>query len=525
MTHKQPNIILLVLDTHRAERMSIYGYPKNTTPTLAAFAENATVFDWAIAPGQWTIPSHGSMFTGLYPTAHQTFQSYSTLPESIPTVAELLRSSGYETVGFCNNPLVGILDNGLKRGFNQFYNYGATFPDIPRIGDDRPLRRLQRLATDLIKNNVSTPIERQFGRSPLLLRLATMPIFVPLWSGLLNFKGNTVQSIKDTTDYLRYHFTVKRDNPLFMFINMMETHMPYYPPQNWIDMWVPYWRKEREARDYIREFNQQTYRWISPLLNPLKPIEEAVMRDIYDAEVAWQDHQLRRLFRYLKRSGQLDNTMVIVVSDHGESHGEHGFMGHSFAIHNELVRVPLLIRYPKLFPPGKRIDHNVSTRRVFHTILEAAGIDVDNFGETVKDYSLSRALGGLAAEPEKEKIVTEAYPPKNFLNVMEVNHPDAVERFRVRETRRAIYSERGKLITVGDRPDEFFDVHGDPFEQTNLLERPYGYENEVLKLEHELENFIAVQEARRDGASRPGHLDYSNNPELLERLRGLGYIE
>jgi uncharacterized sulfatase len=178
-----------------------------------------------------------------------------------------------------------------------------------------------------------------------------------------------------------------------------------------------------------------------------------------------------------------------------------------------------------MFPAGTRIDHNISTRRVFHTILEAAGIDVESFGETVKDYSLTRALGGLETEPQNEKVVTEAYPPMNFLNVMEFNHPQAVERFRVRETRRAIYSERGKLITVGNAPDEFFDVHGDPHESTNLLERPYGYENEVLTLEKELENFITVQEARRDGSASPGRLDYSNNPELLERLRGLGYIE
>ena len=525
MTHKQPNIILLVLDTHRAERMSIYGYPKNTTPALAGFAEGATVFDWAFAPGQWTIPSHGSMFTGLYPTAHKTLQSYDSLPETIPTVAELLKQHGYETVGFCNNPLVGVLDNGLKRGFDRFYNYGATFPDIPRIGDDRPLRRLKSLATDLIKNNFSTPIEQQFGRSPLLLRLATMPIFVPVWSRLFNFKGNTVQSLKDVTDYLRYHYAVRREHPLFMFINMMETHLPYYPPQRWIDKWIPYWKKEREARDFVRDFNLQSYRWMAPLLNPLKPIEEAALHDIYDAEVAWQDHQLRRVFRFLKRSGQLNNTMVIVVSDHGESHGEHDFMAHAFAIYNELVRVPRLIHYPEMFPAGERIDHNVSTRRVFHTILEAAGIDFEAFGETVADFSLTRAVGGLDAEPRSEKVVTEAYPPMNFLNVMEVNHPAAVERFRVREIRRAIYSEKGKMITVGDQPDEFFDVHGDPFEKTNLLERPYGYENEVLRLERELEEFITIQEARRDGTASAGRLDYSNNPELLERLRGLGYIE
>jgi uncharacterized sulfatase len=525
MTHTQPNIIMLVLDTHRADRMSIYGYGKDTTPVLGDLSRGGTLFDWAVAPGQWTIPSHASMFTGLYPTAHQTIQSYNTLPETIPTVAEILRDHGYETVGFCNNPLVGVLDNGLKRGFNQFYNYGATFPDVPKIGDDRPLRRLQRTLTDLIKHNFSTPIERQFGRSPLLLRLATMPIFVPVWSRLFNFKGNTVQSLKDAGDYLRYHHSVHRDRPLFMFINMMETHFPYYPPRRWMDRWVPYLKRDREAREFIQNLNTQSYRWMAPILHPLKPIEEAVLRDVYDAEVAFQDRQLRRVFRYLKRSGQLDNTMVIVVSDHGESHGEHSFMGHAFAIYNELVRVPLLIHYPELFPPGKRIGHIVSTRRLFHTIMEAAGIEPGAIHGSTRNLSLTRSIGGLETEPAGEKIVTEAYPPMNFLNVMEVNHPEVVERFRVRETRRAIYDRRGKLITIGDKPDEFFDVLNDPLEATNLLERPYGHENDLIGLERDLEDFVATQEAVRDGTAAPGRIDYSDNPELLERLRGLGYIE
>src|SRR5262245_10810992 len=99
MPQAKPNVIFLVLDTHRAERMSIYGYHRNTTPILEEFADKSTVFDWAIAPGQWTIPSHASMFTGLYPTAHQTLQSYNTLPNNIPSLAELLQEQGYDTVG------------------------------------------------------------------------------------------------------------------------------------------------------------------------------------------------------------------------------------------------------------------------------------------------------------------------------------------------------------------------------------------------------------------------------------------
>ncbi len=522
MTQPKPNIIFLVLDTHRAERMSIYGCEKDTTPVLGEFAQGATIFDWAIAPGQWTVPSHASMFTGLYPTVHQTTQSYSSLPGSIPTLAELLSGAGYETIGFCNNPLVGVLDNGLRRGFDRFYNYGTTFPDVPKMGDDQGMRRARRIATDLLKN-ISTPIERSFGKSPLLLKLATLPLIVPLWSHVMNFKGNTHQSLLDVTEYLRYSFAAPRERPLFMFINMMETHLPYHPPRRVMDRWVPYFKRDRRAREYLHAFNNQSYRWMAPLVNPLDELEERTLRDVYDAEVAYQDQELRRMLRTLKRSGRLQDTMVVIVSDHGESHGEHQFMGHAFSIYNELIRVPLLIRYPEQFPAGQRIEQTVSTRRLFHTILEVAGVQHETFGRPTSELSLLRTLEG--AEPEGEVVVSEAYPPQNFVNVMEMNNPQAIEQFRVREVRRALYAEGSKLMAVGERSDEFFDMRTDPTEMVNLLDRPVGYENAIIRMERSLDGFLAAAEERRAGTARGADRDYSHDPQILERLRGLGYIE
>mgnify|MGYP000605791849 CR=1 FL=1 len=525
MNQTKPNIILLVLDTHRAERMSVYGYHKDVTPALGALAEASTVFEWAIAPAPWTIPSHASMFTGLYPTVHQTNQSYASLPEGLPTLAELLRRNGYETVGFCNNPLVGLLENGLDRGFTRFYNYSGTFPDVPEIGPDTPtLRRIKHAASEILQK-ISVPIERQFGRSPLLLKLAMMPLFVPFWTRLGKFKGDTAVSLTDVVDYLRYHHSTHPDRPLFMFINMMETHLPYYPPRKVLDRWVPYLRKDREAREFLQRFNTQSYRWVAPMIEPFSELEHTVLSDVYDAEVAYQDRQLRKVFRTLRRSGQLENTMIVVISDHGESHGEHDFMGHAFVVYNELVRVPLLIHYPKLFPAGERVEHEVSTRRIFHTILEAAGIEHEAFGHSASTLSLTRALGGREKEPADEVVVSEAYPPMNFINVMEMNNPEAIERFRVRRMRRAIYSDGVKLMTVDDRPDELFDVRADYFEEHNLLDRPSGYENAVLALQKQLDEFVLVAEAQRDGTTAGREIDYSSNPELLERLRGLGYVE
>ncbi|GAB4475778.1 MAG: sulfatase [Anaerolineae bacterium] len=524
MTRKRPNIIFLVLDTHRAERMSIYGYHKDTTPVIGELSEGATVFDWAIAPAAWTIPSHAAMFTGLYGTVHQANQSFTALPRSIPTLAELLQKAGYDTVGFCNNPLVGVLDNGLKRGFAEFFNYSGTFPDVPAIADESVYRKAIQ-ATSRMLQKISIPIERKFGQSPLLLKLAMMPLFVPFWTRLGKFKGDTKQSLTDVADYLRYHRATAGERPLFMFINMMETHLPYYPPRKVLDKWVPYLRKDREARDFLQRFNTQSYRWVAPMIEPFTEMQHAVLQDVYDAEIAYQDRQLRRVFRYLRRSGELENTLLVIVSDHGESHGEHDFMGHAFVNYNEVVRVPLIIHYPEAFPAGMRVGHNISTRRIFHTILDLAGIDYEAYGHTAHELSLARSVEGKDHEPADEIVVSEAFPPQNFINVMEMNNPEAIDRFRVREMRRAIYNSHTKLMTVGGRPDEFFDVREDYFETRNLLDNPFGYENELIALQRRLEEFIVIQEAHRDGTAGGALIDYSDNPEILERLRGLGYIE
>jgi len=524
MGKRKPTIILLVLDTQRADRMSVYGYHKDTTPALRTLAVHSTVFEWAIAPAPWTIPSHASMFTGLYPSTHQTNQSYSALPLGIPTLAELLRSNGYETVAFCNNVLVGVLESGLKRGFNRFYNYGGTFPDGPDIGEVTIRRRVRNLVNTGMQK-MWKPLERQFARSPLLLKLALMPTFGPFLLRLLKFKGDTGRSLHDAAEYLRYHCGTHPEQPLFMFLNVMETHLPYCPPPDLVDKWAPYMKQNREARDFIQRFNTQSYRWMAPLSEPFNETEQRALQDMYDAEVAYQDQLLGTFFRYLEQSGLLENTLLIVTSDHGEAHGDHSLMGHAFALYNEQVHVPLLIRHPELFPHGQRVRHHISSRRIFHTVLEAAGIEHGTQRHNVHELSLRRPTQDAHNELEDEVVVAEAYPARNFLKVVEMNDLKTVESFRMREIRRAIYDGHRKLISVGGQPDELFDVGKDPLETENLLENPASYENDVLQLKNKLDQFALSAEMRGDRPGASTESDLSDDPELRQRLRGLGYFD
>jgi uncharacterized sulfatase len=529
-TKNRPDILLIVLDTLRADRLSSYGYPRETTPNLDAFAEDGVLFERAISPAQWTVPAHASIFTGEYPTTHMTNQIYDKHSEQQATLAELLQRAGYTTVGFCNNPLLGIVDNGLDRGFEAFYNYAGFFPERPQIAETRAHwwgRILQQLGR--ILNRINAPVQKALTTNDLLLKIALHPRIVPLWNRNINLKGNTRQSLGDVWGYLRTrHEREDGDRPLFLFLNLMETHLPYGPPTRFIRRFVPYYRNSREAREFMHAYNLEHYRWMIPLTEPLGEVQDRVINDMYTAEVAYEDHVLRRFYHYLNRPEVRDNTLVIITSDHGEGMNNHNFVGHSLVAYDDLVHVPLVVRYPRLYSAGERISQHVSTRRIFHTVLEAAGVypthnnatDAEGAPVDVRTWSLARALNGT--DPEAGKTFTEAYTPDTLLALMENNDPEAIDTFRCREMRRAVYKDRYKLITVGEQPDELFDVIDDPGERHNVIA---GHPQIVDELLHLLSDYVAGAKARRPESWQTERLSLESNKELASRLRGLGYIE
>jgi uncharacterized sulfatase len=277
----------------------------------------------------------------------------------------------------------------------------------------------------------------------------------------------------------------------------------------------------------MRHYNLQHYAWMVPLTEPLSRVGDRTLNDFYDAEVAYEDYLLHRLFDYLNEPDVSDNTMVIITSDHGEGMNNHDFVGHSLVVYDDLLRVPLIVRYPKLYPAGKRVSTPVSARRLFHSALEAAEIFPNGNGANghgapidVEGLSLARSVNGT--DPEHGVVFAEAYTPDTLLSLMESLNPDAIDTFRCRLMRRAAYRGQRKLITVGDKPDELFDVADDPNETQNLLgENP----NEVAQLEIALTTFVQQSEERRPGnweASRQLSLD---DEALADRLRALGYLE
>jgi len=513
MSSPRPDILFLVLDTQRADRLSCYGYDQPTSPHLDDFAADATRFANAISAAQWTVPSHASMFTGLYPSEHGMVQSYSVLSPEFTPLAQRLQAGGYVTAGFCNNPLVGVINNGLRRGFDSFLNYSGLLTSRPNQAGNSPGlvgRYRQWFKRHLAQ--VLNRIQDAFARSETLLALSFTPLMVPLWQTALSFKGNTAKSLEDTANFLINRPQVGPEQPVFAFVNLMGTHMPYHPPRSYIEQFAPHVLADRQAQSFLQRFNSDVYGWLAPLTGALDEDQKQTLDGMYDAEVAYQDALLGQFFQRLRQSGRLDNTLVVICADHGEHLGEKQFMGHSLSIYNELIRVPLIIRDPSgQLTPATVAEEVVSTRRLFHTVLVAAGL------ATADEAALA-----LSQTPSSsDRVFAEAIPPQNVVNLMQRRQPQLVQERGCDRTRRAIWMGRHKLIDTEGQGAELYDVLEDPTEDLNLS--AILPEN-VEVLQDYLQAF-AQRSSVPISVATPERANNFEDPEVRRRLEELGYLE
>ena len=297
----RPDVLLLVLDTQRVDRLSAFGYGRETSPNLDALATDATLFRHAYSPAQWTVPTHTSMFTGLYPSFHQTQQSFSTVPAELTTLAERMSAGGYYTAAFCNNPLVGVVNNGLRRGFYSFLNYSGLLTSRPnQAGSPVTLFGRYRQVFKRMIAGILQKMQDSFARSDALLEFALTPIMVPFWQTALSFKGNTGRSLNDTARLFIERKGVKPGQPIFSFVNLMGTHMPFHPQRKYIERFAPQVLRDKAARRYLRQFNSDVFGWFAPTADVMGDEQKAILDDMYDAEVATQDEQLGIFFDKLR---------------------------------------------------------------------------------------------------------------------------------------------------------------------------------------------------------------------------------
>jgi arylsulfatase A-like enzyme len=313
---RRPNVIVIVMDTTRADHMGFQGYSRATTPRLDAFAKDATQFRDAWSPANWTGPSHASLFTGLRPEHHGLQgETHPYLGPGIPTLAERLAAAGYATACFSNNTVVSPAF-GLTRGFS----------------------RVEILAE-------RTERVRPWARETHEAAAA--------WAR-----------------------TVARDGqPFFLFVNDMEAHLPYAPDAEATARFVRGAPKRAEF-EAARAWGYPRFLAYDAHVEDLTAFEIGLLTDLYDAEIATLDAEIGALFDALRRDGLLDTTVVVVAADHGENLGDHHLYEHAFGLHRTLLHVPLLVRCPGRLAPGRVVDDVVRLEDVFPTVLDACELQV-----------------------------------------------------------------------------------------------------------------------------------------------------
>ncbi len=329
----RPNIVVVVMDTLRRDRTSIYGYPRPTTPALERFGKDGLVYDSAWSTSSWTWPATASILTGLEPEAHGVVSHRSCqLVNEIETLAEVLQEEGYTCVAFSGNPLVSPW-RGFDQGFERF-EHGAEF----RKSD----------------------------------------VFVP-----------------DALRWLSEHTA----HPFFLYLHLVDPHTPHTPPRELMQKFT--------GRSDLLE--GPTY--LDQLLVLLKTTKEVTpagdvrvdrlvtkerlqwLSDVYDAEVAAGDYWFGHVISTLSDLGLSEKTVVAFVADHGEELFDHGWLSHSQSLHEELVRVPLVLAGPGI-PRSFRSAIPVSTRHLGSTLARLAGTKLVAADDAL---DLARPEGLLAA--------------------------------------------------------------------------------------------------------------------------------
>jgi arylsulfatase A-like enzyme len=316
-----PNVVVIVVDTLRADHLACYGYGGVKTPHFDALAADGTRYARTFAQASWTRPSIATILTGLYPSSHGAVHKADVLPEHVQTLAEILVANGYHTVGFPNNINVAP-PFGFAQGFVE-YHYLA--PDLFFYADEAAAELTLYSGLRLVR-------ERFFARY----------VNVHFYYRPAEYVVDKVRAWLDGPNAKR--------TPFFMYLHFMDPHDPY--------MVHPY-----DGVGYARV----------AMPNPPAAMAELLMKT-YDGEIAYLDEHLGALVADLKRRGLYDDTLIVLTADHGEEFHEHGGWWHGTTLYDEQIGVPLIVKPAKGGATGRVVEELTTTLDVAPTILRAVGV-------------------------------------------------------------------------------------------------------------------------------------------------------
>lgn len=362
------NVLVIVVDTMRADHLGVYGSDQAKTPNLEALAKDGVVFDHMFSNASWTRPSFASILTGRYPSSHRTTLKSSSLPDEITTLPEAMQDAGYTTLGIATNYNVAPFFN-FHQGFDA---YKYLEPNFVLGANDTAAKLLfvqflrQRIETYRAKRNQVEP-GSAYQDASIVNR------------ELLALLGDAPQT------------------PFFAFVGYMDPHDPYYP----------------------HPYNGTGY---SRAANPHPKAEEAPeLVKLYNGEIEYWDGELGKLIAELKKKNLYDDLTIMITSDHGEEFMEHGGYWHGTTLYDEQLRVPMILKLPHGQRAGTRISHWVESVDIMPTILRLSGVAIP---EGVQGKDLMKAAESTFAEEDHEGNVLRAMRMKrgdSELKIIEAN--------------------------------------------------------------------------------------------------------
>jgi arylsulfatase A-like enzyme len=402
----KPNVVLVTMDTVRADHTSLYGYSRDTTPKLVELASTATLYTRAIGASDYTFPTHAAIFSGLYPDFQGAVWA-DVLPGNITTLADVLRSKGYWTAECVAN--YGMLgpQEGLAKGFaaSDWRRAVPLSTADSVIANRRHPYYLREAAIRILGTAVNVDYFVRYTRNA--------PDINQCASGVLDEAA-------------------QRSAAFFLFVNYMDAHAPYTPD-------APF---DSRFPGVDRRFRAASYRRVKEEVNAgkrrLQPWEKTHLVSQYDAGISEVDWAVGGLLEKLRTLGLFENTIVIVTSDHGEAFGERGLLEHKVNnLNQELISVPLIVKYPDQHD-ARRSNQLLSQVDLMPTVLDVLHIAPPAPME-------GRSL--LTAAPDATDVFSETAGYGN---------------------RRAIISGSLKLISSKPSGFELYDLASDPDEQRNL---------------------------------------------------------
>lgn len=347
------NVLVIVVDTLRADHLPSYGYSTGSTPNLDAFARDAIRFDQAFANASWTRPSFASILTGRYPSSHGVMAKTDALPSSLTTLAEAYREQGFYTSGVVTNYNVGPYFN-FDQGFDA-YNY---MPPSFVLGADDSAAKL--LLVQFLRQRIESLRDRTFGVQPGTTYQPAPAVNAQILAGIER---------------------APQGQPWMMFAGYMDPHDPYY----------------------AHPYNGEAY---SRAAHPSPtPDEAAHLTELYDGEITYWDEHFGALVAELQRRGLYDDLTIVITADHGEEFCEHGGFFHGTTLYDEQVHVPLFVKLPRGQRGGEVVNHWVQSIDIMPSLLREAGLTVP---EGVQGGRLFEGSTRLFAEESHEGNILQA---------------------------------------------------------------------------------------------------------------------